>query len=153
MSAFEILPDERPAFAIAPIHVVAEELIQAVAYGNVDDEPSIVVEHHPLSRRSAFLEPFAVALEEYLQASVEQGSGRIYLPHESAIESLALLGARFETNAEASPVVSSAWLPLPSIVRNRGNAGPAICNRYDRNGFALMSQPGRAQRKTAIYAH
>ncbi len=105
VSAYEVSPDNAPAFGVAPIHVVAEELIQAVAFGRLDAEPNIVVEHHPLSRRSEFLEPLAQGLEEYLNHAIDSGFGRIYLPHEAALRSLELVGARFEHNREATPLI------------------------------------------------
>ncbi len=104
-SSYRLTPDPVECFAIAPLRVVAEDLIQVVAYGNPDDQPSIAHEALPLSRRTAFLEPFSIALEEYIQRSVANGGARIYLPHANALEVIALLAPRLEHNREASPVI------------------------------------------------
>ena len=53
-------------FAIVPLRMVAEQLVYAVAYGDPDGEPELVMAPNPLDRDASFLEPFAAALDAYL---------------------------------------------------------------------------------------
>ncbi len=105
VSSFDVTQDVGPVFGIAPIKVVSEEIVQAIAFGRMDQAPTVVKEHQPLSRRSAFLEPFADALNSYVEEAIAAGSMRIYFPHQPALECLALMGERFERNREATDTI------------------------------------------------
>lgn len=96
-------PDPASAFGIAPIKLVSEEHIQAIAYGDLGGPPRILTRWNPLSRDSKDLDEFAESLDEYLVACVEQESlPRIWLPHEPALVLIDLLGHRYRNNSTAS---------------------------------------------------
>jgi hypothetical protein len=99
-----ISPDRPDVFGIAPIRVVSEQRVQAIAFGPLDRAPEILTIWNPLSRESHELTPFATALASYLDRAMEHdGLPRIWLPHSSALEILELLGERYRTNPNASP--------------------------------------------------
>ncbi len=60
-SSLESDPD--PVFGIAPIRLVAEQQVQAVAYGTFGAPPHVLVRWNPLGRQARELEPFAQALD------------------------------------------------------------------------------------------
>ena len=98
-----ITGDPRKVLAIAPIKMVSEEIVQAVAFGDPDGEPRIVTRWNPLSRDAGGLEVFAAALDDYVQAAVADGQlPRFWLPHKSALTLLDLLGYRYRTNQSAT---------------------------------------------------
>jgi hypothetical protein len=89
-----------PGFGIAPIRVAAEERLQAVAFGRMDRRPQVVATPTPLDRKAAFLNPFAVALGEYVEESLACGRPpRLWLPHRPALEALDVLGHRYRSRA------------------------------------------------------
>lgn len=95
--------DPTPVFGIAPVKLVAEEIVQAIAYGRIGDVPQIAVRWNPLSRESDELEPFAEALDEYLtDATSHERLPRVWLPHRAALTLVDLLGWRYRTNGQAS---------------------------------------------------
>jgi hypothetical protein len=103
-TAFSLSADPESVFAIAPIKMVSEELVQSIAYGAPSGKPAFVTRWNPLSRDTGELEPFAKALDEYF-AKVLQAKAlpRIWLPHGSALTLVELLGHRYRTNKNASP--------------------------------------------------
>ncbi len=99
-----LAPDPLPVFGIALIQVVAEQRVQALAFGILDRAPEIAVSWNPLGRDAGFLEAFAEALDDYLMTCLSNGRlPRVWLPHRSALEILDLLGHRYRTNKGASP--------------------------------------------------
>lgn len=86
-------------FGIAPIRVVAEQRVQAIAFGVIGQPPQIVTIWNPLSRDTGELEPFAEALSSYFTST---GEPRVWLAHPAALEILDLLGHRYATNQNAS---------------------------------------------------
>jgi hypothetical protein len=100
-----VTADRGEAFAYAPICVVAEQRLQAIAFGNPLDEPQLAREALPLGRATAFLEPLSDSLEAYLQRSSAGRYSRLYVGHKNALETLALMGERYENNPEASEKV------------------------------------------------
>lgn len=96
-------PDQVPVFGIAPVKLVSEEIVQAIAYGHIGDEPQVAVRWNPLSRESQELEPFAQALDHYLTEAISDGRLlRVWLPHRAAVTLVDLLGWRYRTNRQAS---------------------------------------------------
>ena len=85
---------------MAPIRVVAEQRVQAIAFGLIGQPPEVVAIWNPLSRDTGRLEPFAQALSSYLSST---GHWRIWLAHPAALEIVDLLGHRYATNQHASP--------------------------------------------------
>ncbi|PDV97164.1 hypothetical protein [Candidatus Chloroploca asiatica] len=99
-----LMADPIPAFAIAPIRMVAEQVVYALAYGDPDDKPEIVLTWNPLDRDAGFLEPFAAALDRYLSDCVTAGEmPRVWLAHTAALEVIELLGHRYRTNRSVGP--------------------------------------------------
>ena len=69
-------PDPPRVFGIAPIRVVSEQRVQAIAFGNLGENPQLVVSWNPLSRETTSLEPFATALDTYLLVALTSGQDR-----------------------------------------------------------------------------
>jgi hypothetical protein len=134
-----LAPDPHNVFLICPIRVVAEQRVQAIAFGPPDGAPQIVVSINPLSRESMSLEPFAEALDDYFRAVMEDydtfwgesaADGttepmfddareaelatllpRVWVANGTALEVLELLGHRYRTNVNASPILRRmGWL-------------------------------------------
>ncbi|HIC79713.1 MAG TPA: hypothetical protein EYP07_01945, partial [Kiloniellaceae bacterium] len=99
-SSFAADPDE--VIGVATIKIVTEEQIQAIAYGRLDEVPTILVRMNPISRDIADLTPFASFLGEWAaQVECEGGSGRIWVPHGDTIDALDILGHRYMRNQNA----------------------------------------------------
>jgi hypothetical protein len=95
--------DPMPVFGIAPVKLVSEEIVQAIAYGHIGGQPQVTVRWNPLSRESQELEPFAEALDDYVMGALDNGQlPRIWLPHRAALTLVDLLGWRYRTNQQAS---------------------------------------------------
>jgi hypothetical protein len=101
-STWSLAPDPSMSFGVTTIKIVSEEIVQAIAFGSLDRKPSVVTRWNPLSRDSGDLEPFAIALNKYLQAMLSTGNlPRIWVPHQSALGVIELLGHRYRTNTKA----------------------------------------------------
>jgi hypothetical protein len=99
-----IVPDPARTFAIAPIKIVSDDLVQAIAFGSPSATPTVVTRWNPLSRESSELEALAEALDHFLAEALASGTlPRIWLPHESALKLVELLGYRYKTNQSATP--------------------------------------------------
>lgn len=115
--AYDICPDPSDgAFAIVPMRVVGEELIQATGYGIIGQAPQIAVEHNAMSRQTHFLVPFADALEAYLKEAVVNEFPRIYIPNPAALELLTVMAYRYE-NAGANPNPDPRYQAAPQVIR------------------------------------
>jgi hypothetical protein len=100
---YALARDPSPVFGIAPIRVVSEQRVQAVAFGDLDSRPQLVTIWNPLSRDTGELEPFAASLHAYVaDALAAERIPRIWLPHGAALEILDVLGHRYRTNQQAS---------------------------------------------------
>jgi hypothetical protein len=100
---YAIAPDGASTFAIAPLKIVSEEVVQAIAFGDPDKTPQVIVRWNPLSRESGDLLPLAKAIDDYITHISEAGDlHRFWLPHKSALTVLDLLGHRYRTNKQAS---------------------------------------------------
>jgi hypothetical protein len=91
--------DPTMVFGIAPIRVVAEQRVQAIAFGLMGQALEVITIWNPLSRETGALEPFALALDTYLRTAPEV---RIWLPHPAALEIIDLLSHRYANNENAS---------------------------------------------------
>ncbi|PDW05115.1 hypothetical protein [Candidatus Viridilinea mediisalina] len=99
-----LIADPSPTFAIVPIRMVAEQVVYALAYGDPEGEPEVVLTWNPLDRDASFMEPFAATLDRYLSDCVIAGEmPRIWLAHAAALEVIALLGHRYRTNRSVGP--------------------------------------------------
>ncbi|MGB7587375.1 MAG: hypothetical protein WBM00_01560, partial [Solirubrobacterales bacterium] len=95
--------DPPTAFGIAPIKLVSEEHVQAIAYGFLDAMPSFVTRWHPLGRDSSELVPFAIALDAYLMQMLSKGFlPRIWISDTATMDLLETMGHRFHSNQHAS---------------------------------------------------
>jgi|SRR6516162_11631779 hypothetical protein len=95
--------DVLPAFGFAPIKLVSEEVVQAIAFGDVQGQPTIATRWNPLSRDASAFEAFASALDAYITASMAANRlPRIWVPHEGALRQLELLGHRYRNNQRAT---------------------------------------------------
>jgi hypothetical protein len=119
--------DPNPAFGIAPIRVVSEELVQAVAFGPLDCAPEIVTTWNPLDREVAFLEPLSERLHTYLTACTQQHElPRIWLPHGPALDVLDVLGHRYRTNRHATDTMRRLGWQCRALVDETGYPGQQI---------------------------
>lgn len=99
-----ISTDPEITFGIAPIRMVAEEQVQAIAFGPIDGKPSVAVRWNPLSRDPGELGIFAAALDDYIAGSLATSKlPRIWVPHALALEVLDMLGHRMHRNRNATP--------------------------------------------------
>ena len=104
-----LAPDPEGTIAIAAIRVVTEDQVQALAYGSPDGRPSSIARLLPLGRDTADLEPFAEWLVTCVQRAVVPGlPWRVWVPHGKTIETLGILGRRYERNKNASPLLQEA---------------------------------------------
>lgn len=110
-------------FGIAPIRVVAEQRVQAIAFGVVGQTAQVVTIWNPLSRDTGQLEPFAEALNGYLAHTVEP---RIWLPHLAALEIVDLLGHRYATNQNASEALRRMGAQCRVIADEASFAGQQV---------------------------
>jgi hypothetical protein len=100
---FYLSPDPPVTFGIAPIRVVAEEMVQAVAYGSLGDKPEVLTRWDPLAREAEELRPFAQALDRHTRGAVSRGLvPRVWLPHRAALALIEMLGYRYRNNRRAS---------------------------------------------------
>src|SRR5262249_23269272 len=92
--------------AVAPIKLVSEEVVQALAFGDPDGVPTVITRWNPLSRDTAGLEIFAAALDGYLSRATAAGHlPRVWVPHPPALTLLEMLGHRYRTNEMATTEV------------------------------------------------
>lgn len=98
--------DPTIVFGFAPIRLVSEQRVYAIAFGDVNARPGIVTSWNPLGRESASLEPFAVGLDSYISQCVQLGIvPRLWLPHPAALEVMEVLAERYRRNQSASPAL------------------------------------------------
>lgn len=104
-----LAPDTEETVGIATIRVVTEDQVQALAYGSLDRRPATIARLHPLGRDTTDLEPFAEWLVDHVQRVIRAGRPlRIWVPHGKTIETLEILGRRYERNRYASPMLQEA---------------------------------------------
>lgn len=102
-AVFALARDPAKSFGIAIVKMVSEQLVQAIAFGDPDGKPTIVTRWNPLSRETGEMDPFAAALDAYLQGVLARGElPRVWVPHASALTIVELLGHRYRTNQKAS---------------------------------------------------
>lgn len=102
-TATTVVPDDGPVFGFTPIKVVSEEVIQAIAFGDLDRAPTVVTRWNPLSRDAEAFEAFAKALDAHILRALANGwLPRVWVPHHAAFVLLDLLGHRYRTNRQAS---------------------------------------------------
>jgi hypothetical protein len=119
----QLSPDPEHVFAIAPVKMVSEERVQAVAFGTPGAEPQVVTLWNPLARDAGELEPFAAALDVYLTATAGASAlARIWLPHRAALTLIDVLGFRYRTNKEATESLRKMGGHCRALVEESGRA-------------------------------
>lgn len=123
-----LAPDPDEVFGIAPVRVVSEQRVQAIAFGLLEGSPPRVVTiWNPLSRESDELTPFAEALDAYLMDTLREGRlPRIWLPHAAALEIVDILGQRYRTNPNASPALQRMGWQCRAIVEESKYRGQQV---------------------------
>ena len=125
--AASLAPDPELVFGIAPIRIVAEQQVQAIAFGSIFGQPKVVTRWNPLSRESSDLEPFAFALENYLQRTSGRGQlPRIWLPHRAALEVVEILGYRYRTNRMASATLQRMGARCMALIEEERFQGQQV---------------------------
>jgi hypothetical protein len=101
--AFGLSPDPAVTIGITTIKIVTEEHVQAFAFGGFDEAPQVIGRIDPLGRDASDMEPFAAWLiEKFERARRLDQSPRVWLPHGQTLETLDVLGHRYERNPAAS---------------------------------------------------
>ena len=104
-----LAPDSGEVIGLATIRVVTEDHLQALAYGSLHRPPATIARLHPLGRDTSDLEPFAQWLVNHLQRVIHAGRPlRVWVPHGKTIETIEIMGRRYERNQHASPVLQEA---------------------------------------------
>ena len=119
--------DEPPVFGFVPIKLVSEEVIQAIAFGDVDGQPTIVTRWNALSRDATAFESFALGLDQHITNAL--GSNRlprIWLPHEGALRQLELLGHRYRTNKTATDSLRRMGAQCRSLMEEYQHQGQQV---------------------------
>lgn len=119
-----LTPDPSAPFGMAYIKIVAEESVQAIAYGDLTAEPQVLPRWNPMSRESGDLAPFAAALHAHLASAIAAGQcPRVWLPHESALTVADLLGRRYRRNPAASAELQQMGVELRALSEEYTVAG------------------------------
>ena len=126
-SSAAIAYDPDQAFGIAPIRVVSEQRVQALAFGTVGNVPQVIAIWNPLSRESGGLDAFAAALDVYVSSCLDEETlPRIWLPHRAALDMVELLGHRYRTNRNASPLLQRMGAICLGLVNESMFAGQQV---------------------------
>jgi len=105
-STSALAADPVDAIGIATVKIVTEEQIQAIAYGPLDAEPTVIARLDPIGRDVADLVPFAEFLKGAVQrALAREGEMRIWVPHSETVAALDVLGHRYWRNQTARPEI------------------------------------------------
>jgi hypothetical protein len=119
--------DPHRVFGIAPIRMVAEQMVYVIAFGDLDGPMQVALTWNPLDRDARFLESFALALDHYLTECVQnQLTPRVWLPHTAALEVIELLGYRYRTNRNASPTLQRMGAQCHLLAEEATFAGQQI---------------------------
>lgn len=152
----KISPDPDPVFGIAPIRIVSEQQVQAIAFGLIGAQPQTVTRWNPLSRESGDLEPFAFALDRYLNDMLAAGKlPRVWLPHKAALELIEILGYRYRTNKMASTALQqmgSQCLALAEEERVPGQQVVVVAAELLREHIVTAQSPKEDHHLGALLA-
>ena len=125
--SYALAPDPALSFGVAPIKLVAEEMVQAIAFGLLNRPPKVVVTWNPLSRESQHLDEFAGSLNNYLQTVLSaEALPRIWVPHVAALTLIELLGHRYRTNKAASDALRQMGHQCRTIADEAKFAGQQV---------------------------
>ena len=103
---YTMAPDPDEVFGVVTIKVVTEDQVQALAFGQLGGPPTVIPRWNPLSRDTSDLQPFALALTDYVDRMLAtRQTPRICLPHGGTLDVLDIMGWRYQTNPAASDAV------------------------------------------------
>ena len=123
-AASTLASDGSVTIAVATIKIVTEEHVQALAYGDPDGIPNILGRIDPLGRDASDLEPFAHWLVGRFQdARHIDVLPRLWLPTQQTLETLDVLGHRYERNASAPEVLRRMGTICRIVAREHRHAG------------------------------
>ena len=119
--------DEPPVFGFVPIKLVSEEVIQAIAFGDIDGRPTVVTRWNAMSRDARAFEFFASGLDQHITAAISSNRlPRIWLPHEGALRQLDLLGHRYRTNKTATDSLRRMGAQCRSLMEEYQHKGQQV---------------------------
>jgi hypothetical protein len=119
--------DGPSVFGFAPIKLVSEEIVQAIAFGDMSGQPTVVTRWNPLSRDAVALEAFADGLDAYITATLAaDGLPRIWVPHAAALRQLELLGHRYRSNQRATPTLRRMGAQCRALMEEYQHAGQQV---------------------------
>ena len=131
--------DTTDVLAITFVKMVSENVAQAVAFGHPDRPPRVLVRWNPLSRESGDLEPLAAAVHAHIAGALDANRcPRVWLPHESALEMIDLLGRRYRRNPAASAALQQMGVELRALSSEAGIDGQqavAVAGRLLREHY------------------
>jgi hypothetical protein len=133
-------PDEMPVFGFAPIKLVSEEVVQAIAFGDLDGRPIVVTRWNPLSRDASAFEAFAAELNAYITTALRDNRlPRVWVPHEAALRQLELLGHRYRNNQRAT-----------SSLQRMGAQCRAFMEEYQHEGQQVVAVAAELLRRQIV---
>lgn len=152
----ELSPDPQVTVGIAPIKIVTEEHVQALAFGPIGSAPTLIARVDPLGRDASDLEPFAKWLNARMVSAQASGSmPRVWLPHRNALETLDVLGHRYERNRSASPDLQQMGKICRLIAResrHEGQQAVAIASEVLLSHVATGQSPAEDAHLGALLA-
>lgn len=126
-SARELCADPPVVFGVATIKIVTEEHVQAVAFGDFRAPPRILARIDPMDRDASDLESFAEFLNEQFDRARRDGVlPRVWLPHTGTLETLDVLGHRYERNETASQCLRVMGRQCRIIAREHRHEGQQV---------------------------
>lgn len=154
--AYELSPDPTVTVGITTIKIVTEEHVQALAFGDFDGPPQVICRIDPLGRDASDMEPFADWLiEKFDRAQGLDEMPRVWLPHAQTLETLDVLGHRYERNASASNSLRRMGSICRIIAREHRHEGQqvaAIASSVLLDHVATGQSPGEDAHLGALLA-
>jgi hypothetical protein len=119
--------DPAVTIGIATIKIVTEEQIQALAFGPLDAEPSLILRINPIGRDVNDLAPFATFLDQVANRAIAaEGELRVWVPHAETIEALDILGHRYWRNQNAPAAIQRMGMICRNIAHEATFPGQQV---------------------------
>jgi hypothetical protein len=154
--SFELGLDPVQAVGVATIKIVTEEQVQALAFGDFAGPPQVIARIDPMGRDASDLEPFAEWLiVTFARAQETDEVPRIWLPHSQTLETLDVLGHRYERNRSASEMLRKMGAILRIIAReqrHRGQQSVAVASKLLLDHVATGQSPAEDGHLGALLA-
>lgn len=120
-------PDPMLTIGIATVKIVTEEQIQAIAFGPIGEEPTVVVRLDPIGRDVSDLLPFATFLNATVSRALQaEGPLRLWLPHSTTLEALDVLGHRYSSNPHAPAEIQRMGMHCRAIAHEASIPGQQL---------------------------